>query len=479
MEPAELIKILIIDDDEDDFIITSSYLREIPFANFQIDWCSKHEEALQLICRKEYDLYFIDYFLGSITGMDLLRYAISCNENSPLILLTGKGNRDISLAALEAGAFDYLVKSELNTEKLERCIRYSLDKSNAMKNLIENEKKFRTIFERTTDAIFIANEEFCFLDVNPAMEYLSGYSGAELRTMYFNDFLTEEAPLDYIKQQLMHKHEVSSLEIGIQHISGEWQTCIFSAVAVFKPDNSMYIQGVLHDITQLKKAERSLLLSEKIAVTGRLARTLAHEIRNPLTNINLSIDHLKGMEFSEGQFHYFDIIGRNSKRINDILTELLASSKPTDTEKQVHVLQEILDKSIHAAMDRIMLKHIQLDVQYTDQPIRILADSEKLSIAFLNIIINAVEAMDENTGHLMIMLIDQKENYEVRIADNGVGISNDSMPKLFEPYFTAKRNGMGLGLPATLNILQAHKAQIDVKSIEGVGTTFSLLFPLN
>ena len=77
--------------------------------------------------------------------MDLLRNAILCNEDSPLILLTGKGNRDISLAALEAGAADYLVKSELNTEKLERCIRYSLEKASTVKKLRDNEKKFRTI----------------------------------------------------------------------------------------------------------------------------------------------------------------------------------------------------------------------------------------------------------------------------------------------------------------------------------------------
>lgn len=479
MEKSSLIRILIIDDDEDDFVITSSYLKEIPSGNFHIDWCSKHEEALHKICRKEYDIYFIDYFLGGITGMDLLRNAILYNEDSPLILLTGKGNRDISLAALDSGAADYLVKSELNTEKLERCIRYALEKASTVKKLRDNEKKFRTIFERTRDGLFIANEDLQFMDVNHSMERLTGYSADELKTMCFYDLLAEEEDLEKIKDLLTINHEVNDIEAGIHHAFGEWQTCIFSAVTVIRPDNSIYVQGVLHDITKLKKAERSLLLSEKLAATGRLARTLAHEIRNPLTNINLSIDHLKGMDFTDLQLHYFEIIGRNSKRINDILTELLASSKPAQTQKQDHVLQDILDRSIHAAMDRIMLKHIKLQVRYEEKPIHIEADADKLSMAILNIIINAVEAMDENTGRLMITLTQTKESSEIRITDNGVGIAEENIPKLFEPYFTAKRNGMGLGLPAALNILQAHEAQIDVTSVEGVGTTFSLVFPSN
>lgn len=477
MQSAELIKILIIDDDEDDFVITRSLINEIPKGNFSIDWCARHTDALQKICDKEYDIYFIDYFLGGITGMDLLTRAIPCNGNSPMILLTGKGNRDIALQALDAGAADYLVKSELNAEKLERCIRYSLEKAGTLKELRDNEQKFRTIFEQTRDSIFIANEELQFIDVNSAMEQLLGYSADELKGLCLYDLLGEERDIEKVKAQLQTKREISGLEYDLQHQSGETLYCIFSANVFTRPDGSDYVQGALHDITGLKKAERSLLMSEKLAATGRLARTLAHEIRNPLTNINLSIDHLKGMEFTDLQQHYFAIIGRNSKRINDILTELLASSKPAHTDLEDHILQDIIDRSIHAAMDRIMLKHIKLQVRYLEKPVHLSADVDKLTMAFLNIIINAVEAMEESKGKLMISLSDGQEFWEVKITDNGIGIPEENIPRLFEPYFTAKRNGMGLGLPSTLNILQAHQAQVDVTSVEHVGTTFTIMFP--
>jgi PAS domain S-box-containing protein len=476
MQLSELIRILIIDDDEDDFVITSSLIKEIPNGNFVIDWCPKHTEALGKICNKEYDIYFIDNFLGGITGMELLGKAIACNKDSPMILLTGKGNRDIAFQALDSGASDYMVKSELNTEKLERCIRYSLEKALALKQLRDNEQKFRTIFEQTRDAIFIANEELQLQETNSAMEKLMGYLAEELRSFSLYDLLADEDDIGKIRTALAEQEEIHDLEADLQHQSGDLLNCIFSAVVITRPDNTRYIQGALHDITKLKKAERSLLMSEKLAATGRLARTLAHEIRNPLTNINLSIDHLKGMGFNEAQQHYFEIIGRNSKRINDILTELLASSKPTQTEMQAYVLQDILDRSIQAAMDRIMLKHIKLQVRYTDKPIHIKADADKLTLAFLNIMINAVEAMEEYTGKLMISVFDNHNHWEVKITDNGVGIPEENIPKLFEPYFTAKRNGMGLGLPATLNILHAHQAEVDVTSVEGVGTTFSIMF---
>src|SRR6186713_2683639 len=147
MQTQEHIRILIIDDDEDDFIITEQMIKDIPNGNFQIDWCPRHADGLLKICSKEYDIYFIDYFLGGITGMDLLKRSVACNTDSPMILLTGKGNRDISLEALNSGASDYLVKSDLTTEKLERCIRYSLEKANTLKQLRDNENKFRNILK--------------------------------------------------------------------------------------------------------------------------------------------------------------------------------------------------------------------------------------------------------------------------------------------------------------------------------------------
>ncbi len=106
-----------------------------------------------------------------------------------------------------------------------------------------------------------------------------------------------------------------------------------------------------------------------------------------------------------------------------------------------------------------------------------MADISKLKIAFLNIIINAVEAMQPDTGILTISLTSDEQQHKVSLTDNGIGISEENLSHLFEPYFTSKRNGLGLGLASTLNILQSHKAQVEVHSKPGKGTTFTISFP--
>lgn len=475
---AEPLRILIVDDDEDDFYITNSIIKDINGGNFIVHWCYKYQEALDHICHKRYDIYFIDYFLGAKTGLDLLREAVERDCEAPMILLTGKGNQAVDIEAMRVGAADYLVKSELTTEKMERCIRYTMEKARSLKALRDNELKYRNIFERSKDAIFLADTDLRFFTVNAATSMLLGYTAQELSDMTFYELMADPDEAGKLKQ-LLQTGEVDDVETDLLNKNREERICIFSATVIERPDSTKYVQGILHDITGLRKAEKSVLMAEKLAATGRLARTLAHEIRNPLTNIHLSLDHLRANDISETQSSYFGIIQRNAKRIGAIISELLDTARPTEMMLETTSLQDILDESITAAMDRIVLKNIKLQIRYPDEILYIPADKDKLKIAFLNIIINAVEAMEEEEGRLIVTMTHHPNACEVRISDNGTGISEDNLQRLFEPYFTSKRNGLGLGLAATLNILQAHHAQVDVHSALGAGTTFVITFRLN
>jgi signal transduction histidine kinase len=174
---------------------------------------------------------------------------------------------------------------------------------------------------------------------------------------------------------------------------------------------------------------------------------------------------------------FLDIIQRNSKRIGNLITELLDSARPTDLVFEKSTLQGIMDDSISEALDRITLQRINMQIRYCNEPCWILASKEKLKIAFLNIIINAVEAMEPGVGELDVDIQTANFIHKVIIKDNGCGIPEENLSRLFEPYFTSKRNGMGLGLASTLNILQSHKAHIDVSSSKDEGTTFVITFP--
>lgn len=475
MHNSRPVRILIIDDDEDDYLITSSLIEAIQESQFEIKWCYNYKEAVEQLAEKNFDLYFVDYRLGVKTGIDLLQEAceISCEE--PIILLTGKGNSAIDKQAMEMGAVDYLVKSELTTEKLERCIRYALEHASTMKALKANERKYRNIFEKSKDAVFTTDGELAFKDVNEAMAVLMGLEKDQLLRRNLYEFVDGDAQKKAIRGQLALKGEVNDLEIELLNAHGKKRNCILFLSIEKDSHNNRYVQGILHDITNQKKTERATLLAEKLAATGRLVRTLAHEVRNPLSNIHMSLEQLTASTSHDDKI-YLDIIERNGKRINDLITELLTSSRPTEIVFRKIPLQTVIDETITAALDRITLKQIQLKVNYPEYACYINGDKEKLKIAFLNIIINAIEAISHNKGELWIALIPNEENYSVEITDNGCGIPAENLSKLFEPYFTSKRNGIGLGLASTLNILQSHKATVEVKSRVGVGTTFILTF---
>ncbi len=470
------IKILIVDDDEDDFFIISEYIRNIPGHNIITEWSFHYKHALDHMCEGRYDLYFVDYRLGERTGLDLLKEAIENNCKEPVVLLTGRGNQKIDMQAMEIGAVDYLIKSELSVEKLERCIRYALERAKSMKALKQNEKKFRNIFEKSKDAVFLTDENFVFKDFNAATTDLLKYNKAELAQLSLLELFALKQDRDDLENEFVSMGEVDDKEVELLTKDGEKINCILSATKESDEKNQHYVQGIMHDITDFKKAERATLQAEKLSATGRLVQTLAHEVRNPLNNINISVEELGANGNNEQTKTYLDIISRNSKRINDLISELLNSSRPTELMMEKAALQNLIDESISIASDRIALKKIKLDLAYPDKPAIIIGDAEKLKIVFLNIIINAIEAINHDLGLLQISVEDVQSSYRVSISDNGSGIPEENQSRLFEPYFTSKRNGMGLGLASTLTILQSHKSAIDVKTKLGEGTTFLLLF---
>lgn len=469
-------RILIVEDDEDDYLIIEACLRDIPDKEFLIEWCYDYDEALRRIGDGRYDIYFVDYLLGEKTGLELLGEAIALGCEDPLVLLTGIGNREVDVQAMTIGAVDYLVKSEINTEKLERCIRYALERSAHIKALRANERKFRNIFERSKDSVFLADEDLIFHDANTATCELFKFNKDELTELSLYNLFVRKDAAALLKAKLHQTGEVEDEEVELFTRSKEKKNCILSISRQEHSDGGTYIQGIIHDITNLKRIERATFQIEKLRSTATLLRTLAHEVRNPLTNINLSVEQLKPELNSEDANIYLDIIARNCGRIDGLISELLDLSRPAEISLQRASLQSILDATLAAASDRISLKSIQLDLAYPENPAFIMADMEKLKIAFLNIVINAVEAVPRDNGRIMVSIVDGNAQFKVFINDNGSGIPEENISRIFEPYFTSKTNGFGLGLAATWNILQSHRASIDVNSQLGEGTSFVLTF---
>ena len=472
-------KILIVDDDEDDFIITSEYIQSIPGNSFKIEWCKNYNDGLKRLLARAYDLYLVDYRLGAKSGVDFLKEALAHHCEEPIILLTGKGNYNVDIQAMQLGAVDYLIKTELTVEKMERCIRYALERAATLKALKANERKYRSIFEKSKDVVFVTDYSLNFGDVNDAVQFLLGYHKQEIVSTNLCDLVDQAQHKKFLQHALQHRIEVNDWEVVLNTKSGEKKYCILTLTFEGKDNSDGYIQGIIHDITNLKKIEKATLQGEKLAAAGRLVRTIAHEVRNPLNNITLSVEQMQHDAQDENMQLYMNIIQRNGKRISDLISELLNTSRPAENTLEKQTLQNILDDVIAAAIDRLTLKKIKLQVSYPNGMLDINADREKLKLALLNIVINAIEAMEEKTGNLAVSLQQIGQNAVLTISDNGCGISEENIARLFEPYFTQKRNGVGLGLTFTLNILQAHKANIDVSSQPGKGTSFAITFPIS
>ncbi|HET9433518.1 MAG TPA: response regulator, partial [Chitinophagaceae bacterium] len=328
---AQYIRILIVDDDEDDYFILADYIKEIEGSRFIIDWCSDYDEALTKIRERKYDIYFVDYRLGHHTGLELLQEVFNDEFYDPVVLLTGKGNKDIDIKAMQSGATDYLIKSELNTEKLERCIRYSLDRTDDLKELKARENKYRNLFENSKDAIFIVDENLIFAEANHAASLLFSAKVKDFIGKGLLDFIKSEQQKKQVVHLVEKKDNINDLQIEIENSKGETIFCLLSLSFIEGHDGEHFMHCILHDMTNIRRAEAANLQAQKLAANERLMRTLAHEIRNPLNNIGLSLDYLTVPAGEDDtQSDLVSIMQRNCVRINHIITELLDLTKPPE-----------------------------------------------------------------------------------------------------------------------------------------------------
>jgi len=469
------LNILIIDDDEDDYFITSQFIKEITEFNVNCNWCFKEEEALIELTNNQYDAYFIDYRLGAKTGLEILKEAVDKGCIKPVILLTGKGNPQIDRLAVECGAYDYLIKGELTTEILERSLRYALERFRSFKLINDNEKKYRLLFENAISFIFTCDSNLYFTECNPASFYLLGYTPQELKDKSLLDFVSQKDKA-IIKELINTKKSVKNLHIKLITKSSSLVLGNLSITYFHLPNQQSYWQGIILDETIRTQVEEAKLQKEKLEATYRLVQTLAHEIRNPLANISLSLDGIEEINV-EGQQFFIDVIKRSSSRIDLIITELLQSYKTIELKLEQIDIIEVVKNVIKIVDDRLKLKNIAVETKFPMQPIVKKIDTEKITVSLVNIVVNAIEAMETGIGKLSVGVEQNTDSAQIIIGDTGSGISEKNLKKLFEPYFTTKQNGMGLGLVSTLNILKSHNADVKVESKENIGTTFKIVFP--
>lgn len=210
---------------------------------------------------------------------------------------------------------------------------------------------------------------------------------------------------------------------------------------------------------------------------SQYASALAHELRNPLTNIKLSVEMLESIVKDEQLKMFLAIITRSSARINELINELL-KNRPDELHPEKHSIHNIVDEVLELAKDRLRLKNIDVSKNFSGDCERVLNKPE-MKIALTNIIVNAIDAMTAGKGQLKFMTKSVENKFVLMIQDNGCGISKENLKNIFKPFFTNKAGGLGFGLTATYNLLHSNHVNVNVESREGEGTCFILLFDNN
>ncbi len=473
------LSVLIIEDDEDDYIIMSHYLSRITTVEYVVNWCNDFDDALQEILKDEHDIYLIDHFLGKGEGVEIIQQVREYNVMKPLILLTGAGNINVDEKAMEMGASDFIVKKEVRVDTLERSLRYAMERYHQQRQIKEQEKKYRSLFELSMEPIIILNNDFEVTEHNAAFErvFHSDDSSAEtLQDIRFQDLFKYDFDYNELMNNVKKKGAVQSFKTTMTNADKDIIVILSLARLPHSDDSQDAYHLAINDVSALIEKEQEHKKNEKLSMTGRMARMIAHEVRNPLTNINLALGELRSITDGLEEADVFQsMIERNTDRISKLIDDLLKSARPPELEKVHSNLQDILDAAIDFCQDRIALQNVDVKKVFPDQDVEGHWDPEKLKVVFVNIIINAIEAMEEVQQPELSIILSREDDFAmIYIMDNGKGMDEETQRSIYDPFFTIRKEGLGLGMTATLNIINMHEGKISVRSAIKKGTEFKV-----
>ncbi|HVP37139.1 MAG TPA: ATP-binding protein [Terriglobales bacterium] len=229
---------------------------------------------------------------------------------------------------------------------------------------------------------------------------------------------------------------------------------------------------------ELKKAQQELIQANKYKVIGELAAGIAHEIRNPLGSIQGSLEILrKDYKAEDSKYEFLNILLKEVARLNKVITDFLNYARPALPNLIETDINQMISETVLILSPQASKKGVGLKTELDKSLPRIKADPSQLKQAFINLILNSLEAIEGN-GQILISTLQDKNSVRVKFQDTGKGMSEETKGKIFTPFFSTKENGAGLGLGIVERIVQNHKGEIKIESYLGKGTTFTLFFPI-
>ncbi len=530
-------RVLLIEDDEDDYLLIKSLLSEAHSAIYHLDWARNYEQGLSSLCGAGYDACLLDYFLGARNGLELLRETIDSGCAVPIILLTGQGNENLDMEALRAGAADYLVKDLVGSELLERSIRYSIAHKRTETNLrkktaelaLANEAlrlddmrlqalwELRQMHDASEKEIvdFVLDRlvkitgsqfgMFGFMDETESVLTFHTWSKGVLRESVFQQtqWPVEEAGIwaeaVTSRQPLIINHyedtgsPLKGCPLGHAPVSRLMSVPLFNggqiagvAAAANKAVDydesdvrqvSLLLDGMWRHIER-ERAEKALRNSENLAAMGRALSSVAHEIKTPLLAIGGFAKMVRrNLPQGSKDREKLDIVLQETGRLEKMVKDMLDFSRPLELRKSLENACGMVKETLSIVNSAAEAKEVSLEahLRQCDKPVPM--DGWRIKQVLINLIMNAIQASPK--GEIVVINLNREKREVIfDVVDCGSGISPDQRSEIFSPFFTTKKEGTGLGLSIVKKIVDAHKGRIEVLDNPGAGVTFRVVLPI-
>ena len=336
--------------------------------------------------------------------------------------------------------------------------------------------------QNTNEAFVTIDHNHTVIFFNQAAEKIFGYTRQEVLGQNLDIILTPRCSQNHHKAVERYIKTKKPVLIGheSEFIAARKNGETFPAsisFSVSEVEEKLYFTALIRDVTETKTLQEQLLQSERLAALGQLVAEITHEIKNPLILIGGFAQQLKKTITGEKELSKLAIIVDEIRRLESLLLELREFYLPKNTAFETVNINDLLEEVYLLTKDSCKKKNIRTTLKAERKEIFIEGDKERLKQVFLNLVKNAVEAMGEG-GNLSIQSGVTDTMVEVKIADDGPGISKSSQEKIFNPFFTTKKQGSGLGLPICKRIIgDHHNASLSLTSEGGRGTTATITFP--
>ncbi|MBN1615328.1 MAG: PAS domain S-box protein [Deltaproteobacteria bacterium] len=336
----------------------------------------------------------------------------------------------------------------------------------------------QSILDSSPDQLFDLNADGTVNFMSRDLQRGRGLVSQQIKGKHILEFIApEHRPYVMEKWNNVLKGIYAPFEVEATAKDGTKRNLLVTPRPIQDTDRYILVQ---RDITEFKTLEDKYYESQKLAAIGQLSAGIAHEIRNPLSSIKMSLQILeKRMQPEANDLKRFKIAQREVEHLEQLVNDVLIYAKPAEPKCETSDLRRILEHVLAMTEMKLLDKYIEVQTRFDDRMPLLTVDAAMLEQAFLNLCLNAIEAMEPG-GRLSISTVyhnNETKQALVEIEDNGCGIDEADMPHIFNPFFTTKKYGTGLGMTPVKKIVELHQGAIDIVSKKGEGTRVVVILP--